>query len=50
MSPASATLPVQAKSAHADILKRLDEDYIIVDTFFGTLNGGEVVVCLEKTP
>ena len=44
------TLPVQAQSAYPDILQRLDEDYIIVDTFYGTLNGGEVVVCLEKTP
>lgn len=43
------TMPVHAKSAYPDILERMGQEYNLVKRFYGTLNGGDVVVSLEKT-
>ena len=41
------TMPVQAKGAYPDILARIEQDYRVVKRFYGSLNGGAVVVCVE---
>ncbi|MEZ5777498.1 MAG: glycosyltransferase family 39 protein [Paracoccaceae bacterium] len=43
------TMPVQANSAYPELLAAFEADYTPVDKFFGTLNGGEIVVGVEKT-
>lgn len=44
------TMPVHAKTAYADILKRVATNYTVVETFTGTLNGGGIVICVENMP
>jgi len=43
------TMPVHAKSTYPEILDRISQDYELVKRFYGTLNGGDIVVSLEKT-
>ena len=43
------TMPVQAEGAYPDILARIDRDYRVVERFYGSLNGGAVIVCVEET-
>ncbi|MDI3337078.1 glycosyltransferase family 39 protein [Defluviimonas aestuarii] len=38
------TLPVQARTAHPDLMDRLERDFTTAETFWGTLGGGEIVV------
>ena len=42
------TMPVQAEGAYPDILARIDRDYRVVERFYGSLNGGAVIVCVEE--
>lgn len=42
------TMPVHARSAYPEILERIARDYDLVKRFYGTLNGGDVIVSLEK--
>lgn len=43
------TMPVHAKSAYPEIMTRIEQDYDLVRRFYGTLNGGDIVVSLEKS-
>ena len=43
-------MPVHARTVYEDVLAVLDADYALAETFFGTLNGGQVVVHVENTP
>ncbi len=43
------TMPVHAKTAYPGLLARIEQDYTMVEQFWGSLNGGTVVVCLENT-
>lgn len=42
------TMPVHARTAYPDIMARIARDYTEVRSFGGTLNGGAVVINLEK--
>ena len=42
------TMPVQAAGAYPAILERIGRDYTEAGRFYGTLNGGAVVVSVEK--
>ncbi|WP_138935629.1 glycosyltransferase family 39 protein [Roseovarius arcticus] len=42
------TMPVQAEGAYPDILARIDRNYRVVERFYGSLNGGAVIVCVEE--
>ncbi len=42
------TMPVQAEGAYPDILARIGRDYRVVERFYGSLNGGAVIVCVEE--
>ena len=44
------TMPVHARTVYEDVLSVLDQDYSLAETFFGTLNGGQVVVHVENPP
>lgn len=41
------TLPVQARTAHPELLDRLERDFTRAETFWGTLGGGEIVVSVS---
>jgi len=41
-------MPVHAEAAYPKIMKQVRKDYTVVKQFYGTLNGGDVVVCLEN--
>jgi len=43
------TMPVHAKSAYPQVLARIDQDYELVKRFYGSLNGGDVVISRQKT-
>ncbi len=43
-------MPVHARTVYEDVLSVLDTDYSLADTFYGTLNGGAVVVHVENAP
>jgi len=43
------TLPVHLRSYHADLWAALDRDFETVRVFSGTLSGGEVYVCRERS-
>lgn len=43
------TMPVHAKTAYPGLLALIEQDYSVVKRFWGSLNGGTVVVCLENT-
>lgn len=42
------TMPVQVQSAHPELLARIESDYTVVQRFYGSLGGGDVVVNLEN--
>jgi len=42
------TMPVQVQSAHPELLARIQSDYTVVQQFYGSLGGGDVVVNLEN--
>lgn len=43
------TLPIELKAAHADIWKVVQSDFETLKIFPGTLGGGEVYVCRERS-
>ena len=42
------TMPVHAKTAYPGLMGRIEQEYTVVKKFWGSLNGGAVVVCLEN--
>jgi hypothetical protein len=43
------TIPVQVKAYCPDIWQVIESDFSVVNVFPGTLGGGEVYVCRQKT-
>jgi hypothetical protein len=42
------TMPFEIQAFNPEIWRTIQDDYEIVRTFPGTLNGGEVVVCRQR--
>jgi hypothetical protein len=42
------TLPIEVKAFRPELWQMIESDYQVVQVFPGTLNGGEVFVCLRK--
>lgn len=43
------TLPIEVKAYRPDIWRTIEKDFAVVKVFPGTLNGGEVYVCRQRT-
>jgi hypothetical protein len=43
------TLPVELRAFHRDLLEIVDADFDTVKVFPGTLAGGEIYVCRERS-
>lgn len=44
------TMPVHARTVYDDVFEVLDADFSLAETFYGTLNGGQVIVHVENPP